>query len=318
VTAVSIDRAANGSGAVSQRGWALFATMCVLWGVPYLLIRVAVRDVNPAAVVFFRTALGGLVLLPFALRRGGVGALLRRWRPLLAYTVVEVAVPWWLLSTAEVHLPSALAGLLIAAVPLLGVLLSRLTANPEPVGAVRIVGLLLGVVGVAALVGLQFGHIDMVAVGAVLLTALGYAVGPLVLSQSLADLPAVSVVVASLLISAVVWAPAAAFSWPDHVSAGATASIVSLALVCTAAAFLVFFALIGEVGPTRATVITYVNPAVAIALGVTVLGERFTVGMALGFPLVLLGSVLATRAPRRAPAEIAAPEGAAVAATGRT
>jgi drug/metabolite transporter (DMT)-like permease len=153
---------------------------------------------------------------------------------------------------------------------------------------------------VGALVGLQLGHLDLLAVGAVLLTALGYAAGPLVLSRRLADLPAVGVVTASLLVTAVVWAPAAAASVPRHMSGKVVASMLALALVCTAAAFLVFFALIAEVGPARATVITYVNPAVAILLGVLVLGERFTLGIAVGFPLVLLGSVLATRRPRQA------------------
>jgi drug/metabolite transporter (DMT)-like permease len=277
--------------------------MCLIWGVPYLLIRVAVRDVDPAAVVFLRTLLAAVLLAPVALRRGAVRPLLKRWRPLVVYSAVEVAAPWWLLSTAEVHLSSALAGLLLAATPLFGVVLSRFTATPERVDIARAAGLVVGLAGVGALVGLQVGSVDLVAVGAVLLTALGYAAGPLVLSHRLGDLPAASVVFASLALSAVVWAVPAALNPPRHVSASAGASLAGLAVVCTAAAFLIFFALIGEVGPARATVITFVNPAVAIALGVAVLGERFTVGMAIGFPLVLLGSVLATRRarPRRTP-----------------
>lgn len=280
---------------MSRRGWVLFAAMCLIWGVPYLLIRVAVRDLSPATVVFVRTALGGLVLLPFAVRRGELGAVLARWRPLLLYTVVEVTLPWWLLTSAEQHLSSALSGLLVAAVPLLGVLLARVVGEPNPVDRTRVIGLSLGIGGVAALVGLQLGHIDVLAVGAVLLTALGYATGPLVLSRRLSDLPSVGVVAASLLISAVVWAPFAAASPPRQATAEEVLAMVGLALVCTAIAFLVFFALIAEIGPIRATVITYVNPAVAILLGVIVLGERFTTGMAVGFPLVIVGSVLATR-----------------------
>jgi len=279
---------------VSRRGWLLFAAMCLIWGVPYLLIKVAVRDIDPATVVFLRTGVAAVVLTPLAVRRGGLRDLLARWRPLLAYTLVEVTAPWWLLSDAERHISSALAGLLLAAVPLLGVVVARLTATPEVVDARRLAGLVLGIGGVAALVGLQLGEIDLVAVGAVLLTALGYATGPLILSRRLADLPAEGVVAASLVVTAVVWSPSALFAWPHHVSAKATASVLTLALVCTAAAFLVFFALIAEVGPARATVITYINPAVAISLGVAVLGEHFTVGMAVGFPLVLAGSVLAT------------------------
>jgi drug/metabolite transporter (DMT)-like permease len=271
--------------------------MCVIWGVPYLLIRVAVRDFSPASVVFFRTVLGALVLLPMALRRGDLPAVFRRWRPLLFYTAIEVTLPWWLLTSAEQHLSSALSGLLVAAVPLFGVLLSRLIGTGEVFDRTRLVGLLVGLAGVAALVGLQLGHVNGWAIVAVLLTALGYAAGPLVLSRKLGDLPAVGVVTASLLLTAVVWTAPAAASFPTHASAKVIASVIVLALVCTAAAFLIFFALIAEIGPTRATVITYVNPAVAILLGVAVLGESFTLGMAVGFPLVILGSILATRRP---------------------
>lgn len=281
---------------MSRRGWLLFAAMCLIWGVPYLLIRVAVRDVSPEAVVFLRTVLGALVLMPMAVRRGDLPAVFRRWRPLLFYTAIEVTLPWWLLSTAEQHLSSALAGLLLAAVPLFGVALSRAIGTGEVFGGLRLVGLLIGLAGVAALVGLQLKGADDWAIGACLLTAVGYAAGPLVLSRRLSDLPAVGVVTASLLLTAVVWAGPAVARFPTHASAAVVMSVIGLALICTAAAFLIFFALIAEVGPTRATVITYVNPAVAILLGVVVLGESFTIGMAVGFPLVILGSLLATRA----------------------
>ncbi|MBV9292679.1 MAG: EamA family transporter [Frankiales bacterium] len=282
---------------MSRRGWALFATMCVVWGVPYLFIRVAVRELSPATLVFVRTSLGALVLLPFAVRRGWLRPLVDRWRPLVLYSVIEVAVPWWLLTRAEQHLSSALAGLLIAAVPLIALVLGRLLGGAEPVDRLRLLGLGVGLAGVVALVGLQVGHVDLWAVGAVLLTAVGYAAGPFVLSRGLSDVPGVSVVVGSLALSAVVWAVPAALSWPHHVGWKVASSAVALAVVCTAIAFLVFFALIAEVGPSRATVFTYVNPAVAILLGVALLGERFTLGMAVGFPLVLVGSVLATRRP---------------------
>ena len=283
---------------MSRRGWLLFAAMCLIWGIPYLLIRVAVRDFSPASLVFFRTVLGALVLLPMAVRRGDLPAVFGRWRPLLLYTAIEVTLPWWLLSTAEQHLSSALTGLLLAAVPLFGVALSRAIGTGEVFTGVRLIGLLIGLAGVAALVGLQVQHADAWAIGACLLTALGYAAGPLILSRRLSDLPAVGVVTASLLLTAAVWCLPAIETFPTHASASVVLSVIGLALVCTAAAFLVFFALIAEVGPTRATVITYVNPAVAILLGVVVLGESFTVGMAVGFPLVILGSILATRSAR--------------------
>lgn len=280
---------------MSRRGWVFFAAMCVIWGVPYLLIRVAVRDLSPEAVVFFRTAGATLLLLPIAVRRGALRDVFRRWKPLLVFTLIEVTAPWWLLSSAEEHMSSALAGLLIAAVPLFGVVLSRLVGTDEVFDRVRLVGLGLGLAGVASLVGLQIGHVNGFAVLAVLLTALGYAAGPLVLTRRLADLPAVGVTTAALAVTTIIWAAPAMVTLPDHVGGKVAASMVALAVVCTAAAFVIFFALIAEVGPTRATVITYVNPAVAILLGVAVLGEHFTLGMAVGFPLVIAGSILATR-----------------------
>jgi drug/metabolite transporter (DMT)-like permease len=272
----------------------LFLAMCVIWGVPYLLIRVAVRDLSPAAVVFSRTAIGALLLLPVAYWKGVLPQLRGHWRWLLVFTAIEMAIPWFLLTSAEEHLTSSLTGLLVAAVPLVGVGLARLVGQAEVMTARRWTGLLIGVAGVGSLVGLQVGHIDMAAVGEVFIVAVGYAAGPLVLSRQLSDVPSLAVVSASLSVTAVGYAPFALTSHPHHVGAKVIWSIIGLAVLCTAIAFLVFFALITEAGPTRATVITYVNPAVAIALGVAVLGEHLTTGMIVGFPLVLAGSVLAT------------------------
>jgi drug/metabolite transporter (DMT)-like permease len=273
--------------------------MCVIWGVPYLLIRVAVRDLSPATVVFARTAIGGGLLLPIAISRGVLPELRGHWRWLLVFTVLEVAGPWYLLTSAEEHLTSSLAGLLVAAVPLVGIGLSRLVGQPEVMTGRRWAGLVIGIAGVASLVGFQLGHLDMTAVAEIFVVAVGYAAGPLVLARALSDVPSLAVVSASLSITAIGYAPLALTSHPHDVSGKVIWSVLTLAVVCTALAFLVFFALIIEVGPTRATVFTYVNPAVAIALGVTVLGEHLTAGMMIGFPLVLIGSVLATsqRAP---------------------
>jgi drug/metabolite transporter (DMT)-like permease len=279
---------------VTRRGWVLFVAMCIIWGLPYLLIRVAVRDLSPAAVVFARTALGALVLLPVAFYKGVLPDLKGHWRWLLFFTVVELAVPWFLLTDAEEHLTSSLAGLLVAAVPLVGVVLARLVGQAEQMTGHRWAGLLIGIAGVGSLVGLQVGTIDMTSVLEIFVVAVGYATGPLILSTRLAGVPSLAVVSTSLTLTAIVYAPFAVASHPQHVHAKIVWSVIGLAVVCTAVAFLVFFALIAEVGPTRSTVITYVNPAVAIALGVTVLSEHLTKGMVIGFPLVLIGSVLAT------------------------
>jgi len=281
---------------MTRRGLLLFAAMCVIWGVPYLFIRVAVRELTPATLVFFRTAGAASILLPLAIARGGLRSLLPRWLPLLAFAVIEIGIPWLLLAHAEERLSSSLTGLLIAAVPLVGVLISLRLGNREGFGGVGIMGLLLGLAGVAAMVGLDLHATSVAALAEVGMVAVCYAVGPAILTRCLSDLSAVGVIAVSLAFCAVAYAPVAAFQLPSRVPrAGVFASVAVLALVCTALAFLLFFALIAEVGPVRATVITYVNPAVAAVLGVAVLGESFTAGMGAGFVLVLLGSALATR-----------------------
>jgi drug/metabolite transporter (DMT)-like permease len=281
----------------------LFSAMCVIWGIPYLLIRVAVRELDPAQVVFGRTAIGALLLLPVAIGRGLLPQLRGHWRWVLAFTVVELAIPWLLLTRAEQHLTSSLAGLLVAAVPLVGIGISRLLGFHEELTVRRWAGLVVGVSGVAALVGLQVGHIDMTAVLEIFVVAVGYAIGPLIQAHRLSEVPSLAVVSTSLAITAVVYAPFALTSHWQHLGAKVIWSMVGLAVICTAAAFLVFFALIADIGPTRATVITYVNPAVAVLLGVLVLGEHLTAGVIVGFPLVLLGSVLAT-AQKAAPVSV--------------
>jgi drug/metabolite transporter (DMT)-like permease len=269
--------------------------MCVIWGIPYLMIRVAVRELAPVTLIFFRTAAGALLLLPLAGLRGELRPLLTRWKPLLAYTAVEVAVPWVLLARAETRLSSSLTGLLIAAVPLVGAAIVTLTGDRERLGARRWLGLLIGIAGVAALVGLDVGEVDTLAIVEIGLVAVGYAIGPIILSRSMTELPTFGVVAASLLLTALVYLPFALVRWPSEVpSPHVIESVLGLAVICTALAFVVFFALIAEVGPVRATVITYINPAVAAILGVTLLSEHLTRGMVIGFALVLAGCVLAT------------------------
>jgi drug/metabolite transporter (DMT)-like permease len=280
---------------MTRRGALLFAAMCVIWGIPYLMIRVAVRELAPVTLVFLRTGIAALLLTLIAAYRGELRPLLRKPLPLLAYTAVEVAIPWVLLARAETKLTSSLTGLLIAAVPLVGALVVTFTGDRQRLGGRRWLGLLVGIAGVAAIVGLDVGQASVVALVEIALVAVGYAVGPIILTRSLGDLPALGVVAASLFLTAIVYLPFAAFNLPAAVPGShVVLSVVGLATVCTALAFLVFFALIGEVGPVRATVITYVNPAVAAILGVAVLSEHLTAGMLVGFALVLAGSVLAT------------------------
>ncbi len=281
---------------MSRRGWVLFAAMGVIWGVPYLLIKVAVDELTPSTLVLARTLLATLLLLPLAVSRGRLPDVARAWRPLLAFAAVEIMAPWLLLGVAEQSLSSSLTGLLIAGVPLVGAALAVATRSDDRLDGRRLLGLLVGFAGVAALVGFEVGGGDTGAVLAVAVVAVCYAVGPLILSRWLAHLPGIGVITASLGVTAVAYLPVglaqAPGRWP---STDVVVSVAGLAVVCTALAFVVFFALIAEVGPTRATVITYVNPAVALLLGVSLLDESLTAATAVGFGLILAGSVLATR-----------------------
>jgi drug/metabolite transporter (DMT)-like permease len=288
---------------MSRRGWLLFAAMGLIWGVPYLMIKVAIDGLSPAALVFLRTGIAAALLLPLAATRGQLRPLLGHWRLLLAFAAVEVAIPWLLLNTAEQRLSSSLTGLLIAGVPLVGALLAWATGG-ERLGPQRLLGLLVGLAGVASLVGLNLHVGDVWALLAIGGVAIGYAVGPFILSRYLADLPGLGVIAASLGLTALVYLPVAVLQLPTHLPARSViGAVTGLSVVCTALAFVLFFALIAEVGPVRATVITYLNPAVAVTLGVLLLHERFTVGIAVGFALVLTGSVLATRRSRQPVAE---------------
>ena len=283
---------------MTRRGWVLFAALSLIWGIPYLLIKIAVTDVDPLVVAFGRTLIGALILLPVALHRRVLGPVFRRWKVLLLYTVIEISGPWLLLGHAETKLNSSTAGLLLAVVPMIAAIILTATGH-DRFDARRVIGLVVGFTGVAFLVGLDVHFDDLTAVGLVMLVAVGYAVGPIIINRRLADLPPIGVVTASLIVATVLYAPFTAFSWPVTMTADAAWSIAGLGVICTAVAFLVFFALIAEAGPARATVITYINPAVAITLGVLLLDEPLTAGMAIGFPLVILGSILATARVRR-------------------
>jgi drug/metabolite transporter (DMT)-like permease len=286
------------TGPMSRRAAVLFVALGVAWGIPYLLIKIAVDELAPEVLVLFRTGLAAVLLLPVALARGAVRPVLRRWMPLLAYTAAEVAVPWLFLNHAEQRLPSSTTGLLIATVPLFGVGLAFVTGRAERLGRTGWAGLVAGLVGVGALVGLDVSGSERVAVLQLLVVCVGYAIGPVILDRALGDLPAIGVVAASLAIVALVYLPIVllAGSMPRQVpSADVLTSVVLLAVVCTAAAFLIMFALVGEIGPVRATAITYLNPAVSVLAGVLILDERITAVTVAGFVLVLLGSYLITR-----------------------
>lgn len=287
---------------MNRRAALLFVALGVAWGIPYLLIKVAVDELSPAELVLSRTALAALILMPIAIARGAIRPVLARWRWLLVFTTVEIAIPWVFLGSAETRLPSSTTGLLIAAVPLVGVGLAFVTGRAEQLSASAWVGLALGIAGVAALVGLDVGGSDLGAVAELGVVVVGYAMGPAILARPLKGAPGIGIMACALFVTSIVYVPVVLVSdgVPHTLPSGkVVGSVVALAVVCTAAAFMLLFALVNEVGPVRATTITYLNPAVAVLAGALILDEPVTVWTVVGFALVVTGSYVVNRRPAR-------------------
>jgi drug/metabolite transporter (DMT)-like permease len=283
---------------VSRRAWLAFAAMSVLWGVSYLLIKIAVRGGFPAPdVAWLRVVIAALLLTALAWRAGTLGAVSGRWRWLVAYAVAEISIPFPLIAAGEVHVASSLAAIIIASVPLIGAVLALRFDRSERPTPVRGLGLVIGFSGVIALVGIDVAGngAELLGAGAILIAAVGYAIGPMLVKHRLAGLDPRALMGASLSAATLILTPFAALDTPRRLpSAGAFSAVAALGLFCTAAAFVIFTVLIREAGTSRATVITYVNPVIAVALGVTLLGERPGAGAVAGLLLILAGSWLST------------------------
>jgi len=286
---------------VSARGWLLFAAMSLLWGIPYLFIKEAVDTFTPFAVVAGRTLGGALLLLPFALHRRALRPALARWPWVLVFGGIEMAGPFLLLGHAEQTLPSGTTGLLVATVPLVAAIIAVLRGDRSVLRPLRILGLVVGFAGVAVIVGgpgLVNGVDGVVAVGEVLLVAVLYAIAPFIIATKLSDVPSLGSITLALGAVGLFYLPFALLTQHEVPTVRSAVSLVGLAVLCTAVAFIAFFALIDEVGPARAPLFTYVNPVVAIALGALLLGEQLTAGLLIGFPLVILGCWLAATGGR--------------------
>jgi drug/metabolite transporter (DMT)-like permease len=276
----------------------IFAAVSTLWGIPYLFIKIAVDGgVTPGVLAWGRVTLAAVVLLGLARRSGSLHGLRGRWRWLAAYGVVEVSIPFPLIAAGEQHVSSSLAAIIIASVPLIVALLALRFDHAERASGTRLVGLLTGLLGVILLVGIDAsGNVKtLLGAGAILVAAVGYAAGPMILKRHLADLDPRAAMGGSLAVAAVVLAPVAVLDAPTRApSAGALGAVVVLGLVCTAIAFALMAVLVSEIGPARAVVITYINPIIAVALGVTILGEQPGAGAVAGLLLILAGSWLST------------------------
>jgi len=298
---------------VTKRAVFLFVALGIAWGIPYLLIKIAIGELDPAVVVFGRSAIGALLLMPLAIYRKQVLVVLKRWRPLLFFTVIEIVIPWFFLSTAELHLPSSTAGLLLAVIPLVGVAVAFFFGRPAKLSGGNWLGIAFGMLGVAALVGLDVAGSELIGVALLVVVVIGYAIGPAIQSRWMSDLPSIGVVALSLAIAAIIYIPIVLLTggFPTELpSPPVIVSVVVLGAVCSALAFVLMFALVDEVGPMRMTTVTYLNPAVAIVAGAVVLGEEITIWTVVGFVLVIAGSFLVTRKRREPvvpPDPVAAP-----------
>ena len=283
---------------MTRRAWLAFAAMSLIWGVPYLFIKIAVDGgVTPPELAWARVTLAAVVLLGLAWRAGTLGAVRGRWRWLLAYAIAEVSIPFPLIAAGEEHVASSVAAIIIASVPLIGAVLAMRFDDSERPTPLRAAGLVIGFGGVVALVGIDVAGngAELLGTAAILVAAVGYAIGPMVIKHRMADLDPRAMIGAGLALASLVLAPFVLVDPPHRVpTAGALASVVVLGILCTAVAFVIFTVLIREAGTSRATVITYVNPVVAVALGVTLLGEQPGAGAVAGLLLILAGSWLST------------------------
>lgn len=283
---------------VTKRAWLLFAAVSLLWGIPYLFIKVAVEDLSPVFVVFGRVALAAAVLLPVAAARGLLPALRGRLRFVATLALIHIVGPFLLITYGEVHITSSLTGLLIAIEP---IVIGLMLARAEPFTPVRVVGLVLGFGGVATITGVELsgGGSAYLGVALVLLATIGYGVATIMVQRKGAGIPPTALVTGTMVASTVMLAPFAFFALPrGPVSASSWTALGVLGVLCSALALMAFYALIGEAGPNKAGLVTYVNPVVAVALGVAVLHEPLRPSLLAGSALILLGCALATRQPR--------------------
>lgn len=286
---------------MTRKSWSLFIAVGFLWGIPYLLIRVAVRDFSPAMVVFSRVVIGALILVPLSLRQKSFGSALKNFKYIFLYAAVEIMGPWLLITKAEMSISSGLAGLLVATVPIWATIYASITGDKTVWHRKRLMGLVIGFVGLVAVVGIESlsGKNSIWAIFSILIAAVGYALAPNMIMKKLPHVSGLAINALALTLAGVVYAPFAILQWPTgHVSRDSLLSVIALGIFPTAMAFVVFFAVLKEIGPARASLVTYLNTAFAVLLGVLILSEPLTLGIIIGLPLVLTGSYFASRKQR--------------------
>ena len=286
---------------MSRRGWALFALIGCLWGVPYLFMKVAVKEIETPVIVFSRLVVGTLLLLPLALREGSLRSALPYWKYILFYAILEMVGPWYLITSSQKDLSSGLVALLVATVPIWATLFAHHTGDSTAAHRTRIFGIAIGLVGIVLTVGLEsatdIGNIASLI--KVLLASISYAWAVNMITRRAEGVSGLAINAIAMSIGALIYLPFALAYWPSTTpSTNAIFATVGLGIICTGIAFWVFFLVLEEVGPARASLVVYPNTAVAVILGIVLLGEPLTLAIAIGLPLVLIGSYFASRKPK--------------------
>ena len=286
---------------MSRRNLILFLLAGFLWGIPYLFIRVAVdpeTGFSPAIVVFIRVFIGALILIPISIYDKSLFVAIKGWKYIAVYALFEMVIPWILIGTAEQSISSGLAGLLVASVPIFSTIIASMYGDKSVWHPRRLFGMAIGFLGVFLLVGIESftGSSDPIAIFMMLGASVGYAYAVIYITRKMPGVSGVAINAIAMAITALFYSPALFLLWPDHkISLSATYSVIALGIFSTGIAFAVFFTVMAEIGPTRASLVTYMNTAFAVVLGVLILSEPLTIGIIVGLPLVLIGSFLASR-----------------------
>ena len=285
---------------MSKTGWVNFGIVGLLWGIPYLFLKVAVGELEPSVIVISRTLIGALLLAPLAIKRSIFWLPIKRWAFLLLYSACELIGPWYLITHAEQKINSGLTGLLIATTPIWAAILASIFGDKTVWHKSRLFGLIVGFIGVIAVVGLESitGNSDLISIAMVLIASMGYAYAINMVNRRIPEVPGLALNTWAMIITSIVFLPFAIVQRPTQMpSIEVVLSVIGLGVLCTALAFTMFFKVIAEIGPPRASLVTYLNTAVAVVLGIIILSEPITLGIVLGLPLVLIGSYFASRKP---------------------
>ena len=262
------------------------------------MLKVAVEELTPSVIVFSRVLIGSAILLPIAIKRGSLKSALLNWKYVLPYAVGEMVLPWILITTAEKKVTSGLAGLLIATVPIWSTILASLRGDKTVWHHKRLLGLLIGFLGIVLVVGIESfsGNQSLLAIAMLLIAAMGYAWAVTMINAKIPHVDGIAINGVAMFFTLLVFLPFTIAQLPKHIPAGRVIlSIVGLGTLPTALAFILFFILLKEIGPARGSLVTYLNTAFAVVLGIIFLREPITLGIAIGLPLVLIGSYFASR-----------------------